>query len=471
MTTKGKILVVDDSPLVRKLSEIALQEAGYEVHVAENGEEGLKKAENIMPDLILINFIMPKMTGFQFCEKIKEIENLSQIPLVLITSKGENVIKSFLEKSLVNDYLQKPYKSEDLIEKVEQVFSKFKVEYYSTIENFPKMSFEEIQDFQQEQEKSFKEELLIDKEEAIEIKLENEFLEDITFKEQDKEELVKDSADNITDISHFYHDDEVEQKDKYEFESSSKEEIHDINISEQREQFDESENFEIKFEEKLLQEEISIPLEQEISIDDLDKQKDELISDFEEKQIYSEVRESGYSIIDKSSEVQEKKLHGKEHESLEGLLDQKLREFKEEIISRVNSSFERVLKKHGLSKNLNVTLSGTLKGNMNIENILKLIIESGIDGVLTFFSSKTSFELMISNRKIFYCLGENASENLGNRLLTELNEDELMDLTYRSFSEMMKVSIESFIFEEKVFNIELPSKFKGFELESILANS
>ncbi|MCX7987923.1 MAG: response regulator, partial [Thermodesulfovibrio sp.] len=74
--SKGKILVIDDSPLVRKLAEVSLQEAGYEVFTADNGEDGLKIAENVNPDLILVDFIMPKMTGSQFCILLKENEKL-----------------------------------------------------------------------------------------------------------------------------------------------------------------------------------------------------------------------------------------------------------------------------------------------------------------------------------------------------------------------------------------------------------
>jgi len=78
---EGKILVVDDSPLVRKLAEISLQEAGYEVYTANNGEEGLKIAETVKPDLILVDFIMPKMTGSQLCKLIRDHKLLKMFQL------------------------------------------------------------------------------------------------------------------------------------------------------------------------------------------------------------------------------------------------------------------------------------------------------------------------------------------------------------------------------------------------------
>lgn len=119
-----KILVMDDSPLVRKLAEVSLQEAGYEVYTAADGEEGLKIAEEIKPDLILVDFIMPKMTGSQVCKLIRENETLKDIPIILITGKGETVGQTFIEKYGILDYFIKPFKSEELVERINQVLSK-----------------------------------------------------------------------------------------------------------------------------------------------------------------------------------------------------------------------------------------------------------------------------------------------------------------------------------------------------------
>lgn len=121
---KGKILVVDDSPIVRKLAEVSLQGAGYEVYTASDGEEGLKTAEAVKPDLILVDFIMPKITGTQFYKFAKENEILKDIPIILITGKGESVGQTFIEKYGALDYFMKPFKSEDLIQKVESTLNR-----------------------------------------------------------------------------------------------------------------------------------------------------------------------------------------------------------------------------------------------------------------------------------------------------------------------------------------------------------
>ncbi|HWR89741.1 MAG TPA: response regulator [Dissulfurispiraceae bacterium] len=115
---KGKVVVIDDSPIVRKLAELALEEEGYKVYTASDGEEGLKVAEDISPALILVDFIMPRMSGYEFCKSARESSRLKDVPIILITGKGEDVGKKFIEKFGIADYFIKPFKSETLTEKV-----------------------------------------------------------------------------------------------------------------------------------------------------------------------------------------------------------------------------------------------------------------------------------------------------------------------------------------------------------------
>ncbi len=118
---KEKIVVIDDSPIVRKLAELALEEEGYKVYTAEDGEEGLRISEEVRPSVILVDFIMPRISGYQFCKSARENELLKDIPIILITGKGEDVGKKFAEKFGVVDYFIKPFKSEMLVEKVNSI--------------------------------------------------------------------------------------------------------------------------------------------------------------------------------------------------------------------------------------------------------------------------------------------------------------------------------------------------------------
>jgi CheY-like chemotaxis protein len=123
MQKKQSILVIDDSQTVRRLAELVLSEEGYEVITANDGDEGLKMAKEKMPSLIIVDFIMPKMNGFQFCKNIRSDESLNEIPIVLITSKGEDVGKGFDEKFGIVEYLKKPFETETLTKTVEDALA------------------------------------------------------------------------------------------------------------------------------------------------------------------------------------------------------------------------------------------------------------------------------------------------------------------------------------------------------------
>ncbi|OQY18556.1 MAG: hypothetical protein B6I36_06685 [Desulfobacteraceae bacterium 4572_35.1] len=90
---KKKVLVVDDSPTVRRLVELVLSQNGYEVYSAEDGEHGLDLARECDPDVVLVDFVMPRMNGHMFCKALRENEKFSNIPEDLI-AKIDEVLKS-----------------------------------------------------------------------------------------------------------------------------------------------------------------------------------------------------------------------------------------------------------------------------------------------------------------------------------------------------------------------------------------
>lgn len=122
MATEGtKVLLVDDSPTVRRLGELILSQHGYSVFTAEDGERGLEVAQKIRPAVILVDFIMPNMNGHTFCRKIRQDESMKNVPLILISSKGESVGETFEKEFGVLYYFSKPFEPDDLIKKLEEV--------------------------------------------------------------------------------------------------------------------------------------------------------------------------------------------------------------------------------------------------------------------------------------------------------------------------------------------------------------
>ena len=117
-----KILVVDDEIHIVQIVKFNLEKrGGYEVLTAKNGEEGLEIAKSEKPDLILSDVMMPKMSGFQFCEALKKDDVIKSIPFIILTAKGqENDIKTG-EDLGVDDYITKPFSPKALLEKVAEI--------------------------------------------------------------------------------------------------------------------------------------------------------------------------------------------------------------------------------------------------------------------------------------------------------------------------------------------------------------
>ena len=117
----ARILSIDDSPTVLKLIEMICQNAGYEIHVARNGREGVERAVEVRPDVILVDFIMPEMNGLQVCKALQENPVTREIPIILVSSKGEAVGDKFVETLGVKHYCTKPFQADDLLAKLAEV--------------------------------------------------------------------------------------------------------------------------------------------------------------------------------------------------------------------------------------------------------------------------------------------------------------------------------------------------------------
>ena len=116
--TKKKILVVDDSRTALFMVTTILRKERYELVTASDGEQALEVASAEHPDLILMDVIMPRKTGFEACRELKRREDTKGIPVILVTTRGEgeNVEAGF--QSGCNDYVTKPINALELITKV-----------------------------------------------------------------------------------------------------------------------------------------------------------------------------------------------------------------------------------------------------------------------------------------------------------------------------------------------------------------
>lgn len=116
-----RVLIVDDEVNIVISLEFLLEQAGYHVRVAHNGEEGLEKIATFEPDLVLLDVMMPRMNGFEVCSRVRENPSWQHIKIVMLTAKGREVE---ITKGLAlgaNAYITKPFSTKDLLAQVRHV--------------------------------------------------------------------------------------------------------------------------------------------------------------------------------------------------------------------------------------------------------------------------------------------------------------------------------------------------------------
>ncbi len=119
------VLVIDDSPTITKVVQIVLTKAGYQVQTAVDGEAGLEAVRAQRPDVILLDFVMPRMNGYQFCRELVADPKLRDIPVVLMSAKGDQVGERFVKVMGIVDYITKPFSPEAITAVVQHTIGKY----------------------------------------------------------------------------------------------------------------------------------------------------------------------------------------------------------------------------------------------------------------------------------------------------------------------------------------------------------
>lgn len=121
------ILLVDDEPDILEIVGYNLRNEGYEIITAENGLEGILKAEKYKPHLIILDVMMPVMNGIEACEKLRNIPSLSESIIVFLTARAEDYTQVAGFDAGADDYITKPIKPKILIRKVKALLRRFRV--------------------------------------------------------------------------------------------------------------------------------------------------------------------------------------------------------------------------------------------------------------------------------------------------------------------------------------------------------
>lgn len=115
-----KILIVDDEQDIVESLKFVLETADYTCYCAYNGEDGLKLAKELLPDLIILDVMMPKINGYKISRLLKYDKKYQNIPILMITARSQEEDKLIGEETGADEYITKPFELDTVVEKVNQ---------------------------------------------------------------------------------------------------------------------------------------------------------------------------------------------------------------------------------------------------------------------------------------------------------------------------------------------------------------
>ncbi|MCP4541632.1 MAG: response regulator [Chloroflexi bacterium] len=121
VNNKPKILVAEDERDIRELIGFTLRFAGLDVTLTRNGAEAIEQVPQLKPDLIMLDVRMPKMTGYEACRKLKDDPNTSEIPVVILSAKGQDGEIQEGKDAGADHYIVKPFAPDKLTERVKDI--------------------------------------------------------------------------------------------------------------------------------------------------------------------------------------------------------------------------------------------------------------------------------------------------------------------------------------------------------------
>ncbi|HZK25636.1 MAG TPA: response regulator transcription factor [Oscillospiraceae bacterium] len=123
--SEGLILVVDDEEHIRELVRLYLEKAGFAAALAADGEEAIQKVKSLVPQLIILDIMLPKMDGWDVC---REVRKIAETPIIMLTAKGEEFDKVLGLELGADDYLTKPFSPRELVARVKAILRRVVVD-------------------------------------------------------------------------------------------------------------------------------------------------------------------------------------------------------------------------------------------------------------------------------------------------------------------------------------------------------
>jgi two-component system phosphate regulon response regulator PhoB len=126
--TRPKILIIEDERALSQVLTYNLQREGYETLVAYDGQEGLRKAQTLLPDLVLLDLMLPVIDGLDVCRRLRSGEQTRKIPILMLTAKGEETDQLVGFSLGADDYITKPFSVKVLLQRIKAVQRRFQSE-------------------------------------------------------------------------------------------------------------------------------------------------------------------------------------------------------------------------------------------------------------------------------------------------------------------------------------------------------
>ena len=118
MADKVRILLVDDEPSIIKMVGKRLEVEGYEISVAMDGQEGLRKAQTESPDLVILDLMLPKLNGYEVCTMLKQDAKYQRVPVLMFSAKAQEKDERLGRECGANAYVRKPFKAQELLDQI-----------------------------------------------------------------------------------------------------------------------------------------------------------------------------------------------------------------------------------------------------------------------------------------------------------------------------------------------------------------
>ena len=119
----AQILIVDDSPTEAHILKGMLEKNGFEIETAENGTEGIERAKELKPDLILMDVVMPGLNGFQATRQLTKNSETAGIPVIIVTTKDQETDRVWGLRQGAKDFLTKPVAEKTLMDKINAILA------------------------------------------------------------------------------------------------------------------------------------------------------------------------------------------------------------------------------------------------------------------------------------------------------------------------------------------------------------